>query len=80
MLSLISDTSSFVFSVSVKACMSSINSSNNGNGVIDAGETVRLYISLHNRGGVASEVNVSIDTSRGEGLSDPYFTFVNSTL
>ena len=58
----------------------SISSANNGNGVIDAGETVRLYISLHNRGGVASNVNVSIDTNRGEGLTDPYFTFVNSTM
>ena len=58
----------------------SISAANNGNGVIDAGETVRLYISLHNRGGVASNVNVSIDTNRGEGLSDPYFTFVNPTM
>lgn len=57
-----------------------INAVNNGNGVIDAGETVRLYFSLHNRGGVASDVNVSIDTSRGEGLTDPYFTFVNPTM
>lgn len=57
-----------------------ISSANNGNGVIDAGETVRLYISLHNRGGVASNVNVSIDTNRGEGLTDPYFTFVNPTM
>ena len=37
---------------------------NNGNGVIDSGETVRLFVSLHNRGGVASDVNVSIDTYR----------------
>lgn len=58
----------------------SISSANNGNGVIDAGETVHLYISLHNRGGVASDVNVSIDTNRGEGISDPYFTFVNPTM
>ena len=62
----------------------SINSSNNGNGVIDAGETVRLYISLHNRGGVASNVNVSIDTYRSEigdeTMTDPYFTFVNTTI
>ena len=62
----------------------SINEKNNGNGIIDAGETVRLYISLHNRGGVASNVNVSIDTYRGEigdeTLTDPYFAFVNSTM
>ncbi len=58
----------------------SISNKNNGNGVIDAGETVRLYISLHNRGGVASSVNVSIDTDRGMGMTDPYFTLVNSTI
>ena len=58
----------------------SISNKNNGNGVIDAGETVRLYISLHNRGGVASNVNVSIDTDRGMGMTDPYFTFVNPTM
>ena len=58
----------------------SINSKNNGNGVIDAGETIRLYISLHNRGGVATNVNVSIDTLRHGEFTDPYFTFVNPTM
>ncbi len=59
-----------------------INAANNGNGVIDAGETVRLYISLHNRGGVATNVNVSIDTMRNNdpALTDPYFTFVNPEI
>ncbi|MBP3692139.1 MAG: S8 family serine peptidase, partial [Clostridia bacterium] len=57
-----------------------INAANNGNGVIDAGETVRLYLSLHNRGGVATDVKVSVDTNRSEGLVDPYFTFVNDTI
>ncbi len=60
----------------------SINAANNGNGVIDAGETVRLYISLHNRGGVASNVQVSIDTMQNNdsALTDPYFTLVNSAI
>ena len=62
----------------------SISNKNNGNGVVDAGETVRLYIELHNRGGVATDVNVSIDTYRStvgdETLTDPYFTFVNNTI
>ncbi len=57
-----------------------ISEKNNGNGVIDAGETVRLSISLQNRGGVATNVNVSIDTLRAGGNTDPYFTFVNTTL
>ena len=61
-----------------------ISAANNGNGVVDAGETVRLFVSLHNRGGVATNVNVSIDTYRGEigneALTDPYFTFVNPTM
>ena len=58
----------------------SISSANNGNGTIDAGETIRLYISLHNRGGVAKDVNVSVDASRGEGIVDPYFTFTTPTM
>ena len=58
----------------------SISPANNGNGVIDAGETVRLYFSLHNRGGVAGNVKVTINAERGEGLSDPYFTFTNTAL
>lgn len=58
----------------------SISPANNGNGVIDAGEAVRLYFSLHNRGGVAGNVNVTINAERGEGLADPYFTFTNNAL
>ncbi|MBO5866775.1 MAG: dockerin type I repeat-containing protein, partial [Clostridia bacterium] len=48
----------------------------------DAGETVRLFIALHNKGGVASNVSVSIDTIRSNdpSLTDPYFTIVNSTM
>ena len=58
----------------------SISPNNNGNGVIDAGETIRLYISLQNRGGVATNVNVSINAERNTGIFDPYFTFVNPTI
>lgn len=59
-----------------------ISGKNNGNGVMDSGETVRLYISLYNRGGVASNVNVSIDTIRNNdpALTDPYFTIVIPTM
>ena len=57
-----------------------ISDKNNGNGVIDAGETVHLFVSLMNRGGVASNVQVSIDTLRDVGLTDPYFTFTNPNI
>jgi subtilisin family serine protease len=55
------------------------NKVNNGNGVIDAGETVRLSIALQNKGGVASNVQVTINAEHN-GLADPYFTFVNDTM
>lgn len=59
-----------------------ISAKNNGNGVVDAGETVRLYVALHNRGGVASNINVTIDTARSEDfeLTDPYFTLKNTAI
>lgn len=59
-----------------------ISSNNNGNGVADAGETIRLFVSLQNRGGVASNVKVTLDTIRkgDPSLIDPYFTIVNDTV
>lgn len=58
----------------------SLSNKNDGNGVVNAGERIRLYLSLYNRGGVASNVNVSIDTVRSSGFTDPYFTIINSTV
>ena len=57
-----------------------ISQKNNGNGVMDAGETVRLYVSLQNRGGVASNVQVALDTLRMSGQSDPYFTLLKDRV
>ncbi len=57
-----------------------ISPKNNGNGVMDAGETVRLYVSLQNRGGVASNVQVTLDTLRMSGQSDPYFTLLKDRV
>ena len=55
---------------------------NNGNGVVDAGETIHLAIELQNRGGVASNVVATIDTIRnGDSLlTDPYLTITNDTI
>ncbi len=57
-----------------------ISPKNNANGVMDAGETVRLYVSLQNRGGVASNVQVTLDTLRMGGVSDPYFTLLKDRV
>ncbi len=60
----------------------SINSSNNNNGIIDSGETIRIAIELQNRGGVASDVTASIDTIRNgdPNLVDPNIEIINDTL
>ena len=55
---------------------------NNGNGIIDAGETIHLAIELINHGGVASSVVASIDTIRNNdpSLIDRYVTIVNESI
>lgn len=55
---------------------------NNGNGIIDAGETIRIGVELRNIGGVASNVNVTIDTIRNgdASITDPYFNITTSAI
>jgi len=54
---------------------------NNGDGVIDAGETIALGLTLRNRWGMSENTMVSIDTVSGiSGLADPYFTIKNPTV
>jgi hypothetical protein len=55
---------------------------NNGDGIIDAGETIHLAIELQNRGGVASNVITTLDTIRNgdPDLTDPYFDITTSSI
>lgn len=55
---------------------------NNGNGIIDAGETIRIGVELRNIGGVASNVNVTIDTIRNgdASITDPYFNITTGAI
>ena len=46
--------------------------SDNDNGVIDAGETINLGVVLKNKGGVAKDVEVRIDTLSEAGIADRY--------
>lgn len=48
--------------------------SDNDNGVIDAGETINLGVVLKNKGGVAKDVEVRIDTTSEAGVADRYIT------
>ena len=50
---------------------------NNGDGVIDAGETIALGLTLRNRWGMSENTIVTIDTLSGAGIADPYITLVN---
>lgn len=58
------------------------NASNNNNSLLESGETIRVGIELHNRGGVAKNVKATIDTIRNgdESLTDPNFNITVDTI
>lgn len=53
--------------------------SNNGDGVIDAGETIALGLTLRNRWGASKNSVVTIDAI-SNGVADPYVTILNPTV
>jgi len=53
-----------------------LSEKNNGDGVIDAGETIALGLTLRNRWGMSENTVVTVDTLEN-GISDPYVTIVN---
>ena len=57
----------------------SISDANNGDGVVQAGETVDLGIVVKNRWGTAKDVVVKADATSSGGVANPYVTFVNGT-
>ena len=56
--------------------------SNNGDGIIDAGETIKVGIELFNYGGVASNLNCTLNTYRNNdpSLLDPYLTVTDGQM
>ena len=56
------------------------NGMNNGDGVVDAGETIALGLTLRNRWGMSKNTLVSIDTLSMAGIADPYITILNPTV
>ena len=54
---------------------------NNGDGVLDAGETVALGLTLRNRWGQSKDTLVSIDTNSGiSGMADPYVEILTNDI
>ena len=53
---------------------------NNGDGVIDAGETIALGLILRNRWGMSKDTIVTIDAESFAGIADPYITIVNPEI
>ncbi|RXJ02245.1 hypothetical protein DS745_07605 [Anaerobacillus alkaliphilus] len=54
---------------------------NDGNGVVDAGETIDIALVIRNHWGKADNVEVKIDTKvSSAGLSSPYATIINDTV
>ena len=58
----------------------SIDENNNGDGVIDANETVNIAAVLRNRWGMSKDTTITIDTLSGAGVANPYVEIVNGTV
>lgn len=56
------------------------SANNNGDGVIDAGETIALGLTLRNRWGMSENTTVTLDTLSEVGIADPYITIQNPTV
>ena len=58
----------------------SLSDQNNGDGVIDAGETVALAFTLRNRWGAAKDVTLSLDAKSQVGIDCPYIQFLTNDV
>ena len=58
----------------------SLSDQNNGDGVIDAGETVALAFTLRNRWGAAKDVTLSLDAKSQADIDCPYIQFLTNNV
>lgn len=58
----------------------SIDEANNGDGVIDAGETINIGAILRNRWGMSKNTVVTIDAIGDLGIANPYVEIVTDTV
>jgi hypothetical protein len=64
----------------VKFDSTDISEANNGDGIIQPGETVGLGISIWNKWGTASDVNVKIEAVGADGKANPYVEVMDKTV
>ena len=64
----------------VKFDSTDISKVNNGDGIIQPGETVGLGISIWNKWGAASDVNVKIEAVGADGKANPYVEVLDETV
>lgn len=57
----------------------SVNSSNDGDLIADAGETVQLAVKIRNYKGTASNLTLTVSAESANGVADPYVTFSDNT-
>jgi len=58
----------------------SIAPENDGDGIIDAGETIDLGIVLRNQWGMAGDVTVKVDAISVGGVANPYIEWITDTV
>ena len=57
-----------------------LGAGNNGDGVIDAGETIAFGVTLRNKWGKSTNTVVTVDTRSQGGVSDPYITIEDPSV
>ena len=68
------------FSEDTKKLTDGCESVNNGDGIIDAGETIALGMTLKNRWGMSKNTTVHIDAKSSNGVANPYVSFLNNDI
>ena len=60
--------------------MKNYHQKNNGDGIIDAGETIDLALVLRNRWGMSKDTIVTIDSISDGGVPNPHVEFVTNDI
>jgi len=72
------DTETFVGDTT--GVTSNVEFTNNGDGIVDAGEVIALGMTLKNRWGMSENTKIHIDATSDLGVEHPYVTFLNNDI